>query len=451
MGQLIKPYGNQTSLRLFFLFFIFLALIKPALAEDLKPLPQRPHLLLDVKSGEVITAEQPFKRWAPASLTKLMTSYTVLKALELQHLAMNSPVRVSETALSQPPSKMGFPIGTILTVEAALKIIMVKSANDISVALGEAIAGTEERFVQLMNSHARRLGMKDTQFVNTHGLHDPFQFTTARDMTVLALAIVNEFPQHEALYRIPALRVGKRRLRNHNALLERFPGTIGMKTGYVCASGFNVVVRTIREGREIISVVLGGKSGLSRNVRAARLLTEAFSGELQSDGQKFVDWQKPDDVSDQPEDITHELCPGKYSHTAYSALPEKRPAEAPQEPEPTIVDVALDDAKLAEVKAREPEIALPTPAPERSEIKTTQAVEEPKEEVIPEDKPPSIAELAEIYMTPRQKTGEDVRITLGGGVGPNPNGIKHTNGGPYVAPTPVPEKKPALDLQASSE
>jgi len=443
-------------LRFFILFLIFASFIKLAFADDLKPLPERPHLLVDANTGEVISAEQPFKRWAPASLTKLMTSYTVLKTLELQHLAMNSPVRISEAALAQPPSKMGFPIGTILTVEAALKIIMVKSANDISVALGEAIAGSEERFVQLMNSHARRLGMKDSNFVNTHGLHDPFQFTTARDMVILTQAIIREFPQHEALYSIPALRVGNRRLRNHNALLERFPGTIGMKTGYVCASGFNVVVRTKRDEREIISVVLGGKSGLARNVRAARLLTEAFSGELKGTDITFADWEKPEEVSDQPEDITNELCPGKYAHTAYNAFPDKRPADAPKEPEATIVDIALNEDEIAKVETREPIIASPTPSPSppdltEAKVEDVEEVKEVKKETVLEDKPPSLAELAEIYMTPRQKIGEDVRVTLGGGVGPNPNGIKHTDGGPYVAPTPVPTKKPALDLQASSE
>ena len=155
--------------------------------------------------------------------------------------------------------------------------------------------------------------MADTNFVNTHGLHDPRQYTSARDMLVLAQAIVRDFPQFEEFYKIPAIRITNRRLRNHNALLERFPGTIGMKTGYVCASGYNVVVRTKREEGEFFVVVLGGKSGLSRNVRAAKLLTEAFSGELEGTGIKFADWKKPENVSEQPKDITSELCPRKYT------------------------------------------------------------------------------------------------------------------------------------------
>jgi len=440
-------YGIMTLLRIFAALFFVLVLGRVGFANDLAPLPEHPHLVVDANTGEVLSHEQAFVRWAPASLTKLMTSYTVLKALELQHLAMNSPVRVSEAALAQPPSKMGFPIGTILTIEAAVKIIMVKSANDISVALGEAIAGSEENFVRLMNSHARRLGMKDTNFVNTHGLHDPFQFTSARDMIVLTQAIIREFPQYEALYKIPAIRIANKRLRNHNALLERFPGTIGMKTGYVCASGFNVVVRTKREGRELLAVVLGGKSGLSRNVRAARLLTEGFSGELKGTGINFDDWKKPDDVSDQPEDITGELCPHKYSAIpAFSVKPLPRPDDAPEAPEETIVDVTLDEEALAKVNERKPVIVIPTKSSERPVL-----TEVPSEEAVPEDQPPSVAELAEIYMTSRTKVFPDVSLTLGGGVGPNPNGIKHTNGGPYVPPIPVPEKSPGLDLQASKE
>jgi len=141
-------------------------------AEDLKQLPKRPHLILDATSGDVLSHELAFARWAPASLTKMMTAYTVFRTLELQSISMNSPVRISEEAISQPPSKMGFPVGTILNIETALKIIMVKSANDISVALAEATSGSEENFVALMNAHARRLGMIDTQFPNPHGLHE---------------------------------------------------------------------------------------------------------------------------------------------------------------------------------------------------------------------------------------------------------------------------------------
>jgi len=450
VGLKYYAYGNDSRLKIFLSLIMVLIASLTANADDLKPLEVQPHLIMDAKTGDVLSHNKAFVRWAPASLTKLMTSYTVLKALELQHVAMNSPVRVSEAALAQPPSKMGLPIGTILTVEAALKIIMVKSANDISVALGEAIAGSEEGFVRLMNSHARRLGMRDTQFVNTHGLHEPDQYTSARDIAVLTLAIIKDFPQHEALYRIPAIRFGNRRLRNHNALLSRFPGTIGMKTGYVCASGFNVVVRTVREGRELIAVVLGGKSGLARNVRAARLLTEAFSGEFGTSGVQFDQWRRPADVSDTPEDITYELCPGKYAYIATDATPDVRPASAPKAPPATIVDVVLDEAKLAEVNAREPKIILPTRSPSPPQIAAVVPQDEAEEE-IPEDKPPSLRDLAEIYMTPRQKIAEDVRVELGGGVGPNPNGIKHTDGGPYVPPIPVPTPKPGLDLQASKE
>ncbi len=245
-------------------------------ADDLRKQPKRPHLVVDMNTGEVLSHELAFARWAPASLTKMMTAYTVFRTLQLQSITMDSPVRISEHAISQPPSKMGFPVGTILNIETALKIIMVKSANDISVALAESTSGSEEQFVALMNSHARRLGMIDSHFVNPHGLHDAKQFTSARDMALLTLQLTKEFPQFANFFNIPAIRFGNRRLRNHNALLRLFDGTNGMKTGYVCASGFNVAVRVKRNKRNLVAIVFGEKSGLRRNLKAARLLQENF-------------------------------------------------------------------------------------------------------------------------------------------------------------------------------
>ena len=274
--------------RKLFTCLVVVLLTIPAWAKDLSPPPQRPHLLVDISNGKVLSGELETARWAPASLTKMMTAYTVFRALELQHLEMNSPVRISEHALSQPPTKMGFPIGTILTIETALKIILVKSANDVSVALAESVGGSEDNFVQLMNSHARRLGMTDSQFTNPHGLHDGMQFTSAYDMARLTIGLTKEFPQYADFFDIPAVRVGRRRLRNHNALVRLFEGTTGMKTGYVCASGYNVVVRTTRNDRTLVAVIMGAKGGLSRNVDAAMLLTDGFAGKFDGSKREYI-------------------------------------------------------------------------------------------------------------------------------------------------------------------
>ncbi|MEM7070067.1 MAG: D-alanyl-D-alanine carboxypeptidase family protein, partial [Pseudomonadota bacterium] len=328
---MFKFFSNYSLAKLLVCTLIVLSPLKVASASaELLPLTTEPYLVVDTTSSKIVARNRIFVRWAPASLTKLMTAYTVFRALKLQHLAMNSPVRISEAALEQPPSKMGFPIGTVLTIDSALKIIMVKSANDVSVALGEAVAGSEEQFVKFMNAHARRLGMLDSRFTNPHGLHHPDQFTTARDMARLALAIGREFPEYAEYFDIPALRVGKRRLRNHNALLRLFDGTNGMKTGYVCASGFNVVVRTKRNDRELVAVVLGHASGLKRSVAAAEVLSAGFNTSANAFRPTLDTVLKPEHVSDLPVDITRRICPRKYPARV---VPDTRPPEAPSSQE----------------------------------------------------------------------------------------------------------------------
>lgn len=238
--------------------------------------PQAPFLSLDVKSGKVLQHRDAFKRWAPASLTKLMTSYVTFRAIKAGELTLDSPVRQSKNSISEPPSKMGYPVGTILSVDNALNVVLVKSANDISVALGEAVAGSEEAFINRMNAEARRLGMSGTNFANPHGLHEASQYTTARDIGLLALAIRREFPEHAYRFKFQAIKAGKRTLRSYNVLIGRFDGADGMKTGYVCASGFNLVSSATRNRRTIISVVLGATSQNQRAEYSADLLANGF-------------------------------------------------------------------------------------------------------------------------------------------------------------------------------
>ena len=437
----------------------------PARADDLFVPPERPHLLVDLTADEVLSSEKPHVRWAPASLTKMMTAYTAFRALELQHLKLNSPVRISEYALSQPPSKMGYPVGTILTLETALKIIMVKSANDISVAIAEGVAGSEEQFVSLMNSHARRLGMSDSRFTNPHGLHDPDQFTSAWDMLTLTRALMDEFPQHASFFNIPAIRVAGRRLRNHNALLRQFEGTNGMKTGYVCASGFNVVVTTTRNARQLVAIVFGGRSGLARNVKTARLLTEGFTGLYKATSVPIAAFDRGESVSNIPQDITRRVCPGKY---AARAFPQDRPHDAPKSGDFDPIDTQLPPIRKKPDANEEDAPALnaistfmPTKRPQydppnqviavaQSSVKVAPQ-KEAAEDTVPEDKPPTLRELAQLYLVPHDSLRSEEFLKLGGGIGPNPFGIKHTDGGPYKAPIPVPEKRPGLDLAEAEE
>jgi D-alanyl-D-alanine carboxypeptidase len=243
--------------------------VRPASAEAL--------LLVEVESGKVLHAENATYPWYPASLTKLMTAYVALRAVDEGRISLSSMIAMSELAHAQQPSKMGFKPGIQLTVDNALKMLMVKSANDIAVALAEGVSGSVENFAAEMNAAAQRLGMTQSHFVNPNGLPDPRQVTSARDLAILARALVHEFPEHNLYWRIPAIKFGKRVMRNHNKLIDRYPGADGMKTGFVCASGFNLVATATRRGRRLIGVVLGAPSSPVRNEKAARLLEFGFN------------------------------------------------------------------------------------------------------------------------------------------------------------------------------
>ncbi len=237
-----------------------------------------PAIVVDLKSGEVLYAHRAHDRWYPASVTKLMTTYLAFIAMREGRLTPNSPVLMSKYALSKPPSKMGFPVGTRITLSSALKMLIVKSANDVSVAVAETVSGSEGAFVAEMNRTARQLGMSGTRFANPHGLHDAGQYTTARDMAVLARAILREFPQYRSLFSIQAIKVGRKTLRSHNRLIGRYPGATGMKTGYICAGGYNLVASAKRGNRHLIAVVLGARNGTRRALTAAMALENAFEG-----------------------------------------------------------------------------------------------------------------------------------------------------------------------------
>jgi D-alanyl-D-alanine carboxypeptidase len=167
-------------------------------------------------------------------------------------------------------------VGTEIAVDVALRALIVKSANDVAIMLAEKIGGSEEGFVRLMNETAKRLGMTRTHFVNPNGLPVEGQVSTARDLARLARAAVLEFPEYNALWAMPEFQFGQQRLQSHNALLRTFEGADGIKTGFICDSGFNVVASATRDGQRLMAVVLGEPSGSDRNLRAASLLEHGF-------------------------------------------------------------------------------------------------------------------------------------------------------------------------------
>lgn len=235
-----------------------------------------PALLFDASNGKVIYSEDADTPWYPASLTKIMTAYLTFEALKTGKLKPEQKIPVSEAAHLQAPSKIGLPVGAELSVELALKALIIKSANDAAVMLAEAIGGTEEAFIARMNATAKRLGMTRTRFVNPNGLPAPEQVTTARDLARLSRAAIRDFPEYAALWSMSDMLIGRRRLRSHNGLLRTYEGADGLKTGFICDSGFNVVASASREGRRLIAVVLGEYTSRDRSLRAASLLEHGF-------------------------------------------------------------------------------------------------------------------------------------------------------------------------------
>ena len=243
-----------------------------------------PSILFDVRTGQVIESDNPHARWYPASLTKLMTTYVAFRAVQSGEVTFLSPVRMSRTAANEPPSKMGYQPGTVLTLDNALKIIMVKSANDVAAAIGESLGGSKQGFADRMNAESQRLGMTGSHWVNAHGLHDDDQYTTARDLGILASALRREFPQYAGYFSIEGLSFGKQVIPSHNALVGAFEGADGMKTGYTCPSGYNLVASATRNGRTLMAVVIGATSVKARNKAAAAMLQRGFSAPANSRG-----------------------------------------------------------------------------------------------------------------------------------------------------------------------
>lgn len=241
---------------------------------------ETPYLVADMDSGKVLAERNPHQLWYPASVTKLMNAYVVFKALREGRVTLQTEVVVTPEALAEPPSKMGFKVGTVVDLDNALKMMLVHSSNDIAVAIAQTIGGTEQNFVDMMNAEAARLGMTSTRFVNPNGLPGPGQATTARDLAVLARALWSEFPQERPIFQISAIKSGKRVLKSANNLLERYTGTLGMKTGFICSSGFNIVAVARRDGRTLVAVVLGSDSAKDRAELTARLLNDGFSKPL---------------------------------------------------------------------------------------------------------------------------------------------------------------------------
>jgi len=238
--------------------------------------PKYAAIVVDVESGEILHAANAEETRYPASLTKMMTLYLLFEALEGRSMSLDQPLPVSSYAASKPASKLYVKAGSTIPVETAIQALIIKSANDVAVVVAEALGGSESHFARMMTAKARELGMHDTTFRNPHGLPDAGQTTTARDMATLSLRLMQDFPQYYHYFSRTRFAWKGKTITGHNRLLDNYPGADGLKTGFIRASGFNVATSAVRDGRRLVSVVMGGFTAASRDAHMADLLDRGF-------------------------------------------------------------------------------------------------------------------------------------------------------------------------------
>jgi D-alanyl-D-alanine carboxypeptidase len=421
-------------------------------------------LVVEADSGKVLQAENATYPWYPASLTKMMTAYVTLKAVKEGRITLDTLLTVSPVAASQSPAKMGFRPGTQVTVDNALKIMLVKSANDMAVVLAEGVGGSIDGFSALMNQAAQQLGMTQTSYVNPNGLPADGQITSARDLAILARGIIHDLPEYEYFVRIPSIRYGRKVTQNFNKLIGRYPGADGFKTGFICASGYNLVASATRNGRRLIAVVLGTSSGQMRAVRAAQLLERGFANNSLSwlrPSLGTVDNLVPIDAS--PPNLRDEMCGGKH-HKPASDEDEDNVASGASNSEPALAFFAAGlqppMLKPSELLAAAPAPSEPIPVytgPTRTGAALIAAVAADVEAQTPKHhgkksrvaskKPDSAAESRSDAKSDAKDSGKDAEPKSAG----KPATAQHANAKPDSAPHAAdkPDAKPAKPKAAA--
>lgn len=238
--------------------------------------PKYASLVMDADTGVILSQRYADKIRHPASLTKIMTLLMVFEALDRGDIKKSSRIRMSRRAASMVPSKLGLPAGSTIKAEDAIYALVTKSANDVAVAVAEKIGGSESKFALMMTNRARTIGMNSTRFRNASGLHDKRQVTTARDMAKLGRYILKRYPHYYRYFSTKSFTYKGKTYRSHNRLMSTYKGMDGFKTGYINASGFNLVASVNRDGRRLIGVVFGGRSSKTRNSHMANILDSGF-------------------------------------------------------------------------------------------------------------------------------------------------------------------------------
>ncbi|TKT76948.1 D-alanyl-D-alanine carboxypeptidase [Aquamicrobium sp. LC103] len=316
--------------------------------------PRYAAYVMDAKTGQVLFQSNGNDRRYPASLTKMMTLYLVFEAMNAGRINKNTRIRVSANAAAEPPTKIGLKAGSTITVENAILALITRSANDMATALGEHLGGSEANFAKMMTAKARQLGMDSTQFRNAHGLPNNAQYTTARDMAILGIALREHFPRQYPYFSTTSFTLGKTRYNNHNRLLNRVEGVDGIKTGYIRASGFNLVTSVQNNGRSVVAVVMGGQSAKSRDDHMAALIREYLPKASRGGGGQLI--------------ASRTLTPSTAVAASAVALPKRNIPTPDFRPQDEIGQIAVAAYAQEPAAARfAPPVPIPSPVVAASE------------------------------------------------------------------------------------
>lgn len=329
-------------------------------------------MVVDVKSGRTLHAVNEDAPRIPASITKVMTLYLLFEQLERGKFTMNSELTVSAYAARQAPSKIGFRPGETIAVRDAILALVTKSANDVAVAIAENVAGSEDEFARMMTARARSLGMRSSTFYNPHGLpHSPPNITTARDLTILARAIQERFPRYYPMFSTRVFNYAGGAYRNHNKLLGRIEGVDGIKTGYTNLSGFNLMTSAKADGRHVVSIVLGGRSGASRDKIMADLVVANLPKATTSGRAPVMVAEVPE-----PEERPQERAPERIQERQRPAAPV---VTAAAEPMPLPVPRPRIETQAASLSSAPAQTApLPIAARAYAPVATTTPIAPPR-------------------------------------------------------------------------
>ena len=369
--------------------------------------PKFAAITVDARNGKILFSSNADAIRHPASLTKMMTLYMVFQELKAGRLSLNSPIRMSARAAGMAPSKLGVKPGKSITVETAIRALVVKSANDVAAAVAEHLAGSEREFARRMTERARAMGMSRTTFANASGLPNPRQVTTARDMATLGLRLMRDFPQYYPYFRTRSFVYQGRTVTGHNRLLGSYEGTDGIKTGYINASGFNLVSSVRRGDKRLVGVVMGGRTGASRDAYMRQMLSKNFGKARNGKTIAAIAGSSKGAIS--PIEAAQAPPKKKERKSASAKRPDKTVANADSAPkrQPELVEQGDTQEGIAELAAEAAAQATPgveTVPPPTSEI----AAEAPLKEKTPAEQLADKAHVASI--TPVTDTGWTINL-----------------------------------------